>query len=256
MKKKITKYTNYFISLITVALTLNFLLAPAYSLAQTATPSQTTKTICNQITEIESKVGQRITDHKTKIQLKRQELHNHLIERQNQRDTQIQKNRTKWNTNRQEHYAKLEAQAKTDAQKQAVAVFKSTLEQAITTRKAKIDEAIQAFRSNISSTIANRQLAIDAAIKTFQDSQQEALLKAKTDCSNGIDPKIIRQTLHANLKAAREKFRSDIQKIEKIKNSIKTAAENRKQTIAKIQQDFKATLEKARLDLKTAFEKQ
>ncbi len=56
------------------------------------------------------------------------------------------------------------------------------------------------------------------------------------------------------MKAAQDKFKSDRQAVEKLKDSLEPVRAARKQAVEKALADFKAAMEKARADLKAAFQ--
>ncbi len=55
------------------------------------------------------------------------------------------------------------------------------------------------------------------------------------------------------MKSAQDKFKSDRQAIEKLKDSLEPIRATRKQAVEKAIADFKTAMEKARTDLKAAF---
>jgi hypothetical protein len=55
------------------------------------------------------------------------------------------------------------------------------------------------------------------------------------------------------MKAAQDKFKSDRQAIEKLKDLLEPIRASRKAEVEKAIADFKAAMEKARADLKAAF---
>lgn len=232
-----------------MAMAIN-LFSPALIFAQeTPTP----KGFCTRVNEFTSRIDERITDREAKLQAKRQERANNLVEQKNKRDTLRSKNRVGRDENRQEHYTKLESRATTDAQKQAVVVFKTTVEAAVSARKAVVDNAIKAFRQSVDQSIASRKSAVDGAINTFKNAKIAAVEKAKADCAARVDPRTVRETFRTNMKAAQDKFKSDRQAIETLKDTFEPIRTARKQAVEKAIADFKMIMEKARTDLKATF---
>ena len=211
------------------------------------------KGFCAKINEITSRIDQRIAEKETKLKIKWQQRANNLESRRASRDMQRVENRASRDTSYEERYKKLEARATTESQKQAVAVFKAASESAIIARKSAIDTAINTFKQSTDQTIASRKSAIDTAINTFKTAKMAAFEKAKADCAAGIDGKITRETLRSSMKSAQEKFKSDRQAIEKIKDSLELVRQDKKQIFEKAISDFKLEMEKARNDLKTVF---
>ena len=211
------------------------------------------KIICDRLINFSANVDQKITDHKTKLKEKRDEIINKLEIKREERDNKLNATRDQWDTNRQKQFAKLLEHAATDTQKQAVAKFKSDVETAILVRRQAVDAAIQTFRDGVKQAIALRKTATDNSVKTFNSAVATAKTKAQADCANGIDPKTVRLNYQQTLKAARDKFQSDKQNIEKLHGSIEPLIMAKKQATENAIADFKIAMEKARTDLKTAF---
>ena len=212
------------------------------------------RNFCVRIDEVISRVDQQITNRTTQLQVQRQKGINKLTERRNARNERAVENRIKRDGNRTEHYAELEARATTDAQREAVAAFRSTVESAITARKTAIDSATQSFRQSLNQVMTARQTAIDTAVNAFQSSQTTAVNQARADCTAGIDAKTVRETFHANIRTAQAQFNNERQIIEERKDLIEPIRGTQRQAIEKAIADFKATMKKARADLQAAFQ--
>jgi len=209
---------------------------------------------CARMDEIVSRIDQQVTNRTTKLQTRRQEGINQLARRRNVRNERAVENRVKREGNRTEHYAKLEARAVTDAQREAVTTFRATVESAIIARKTAIDSATQSFRQSLNQVIIARQAAIDAAVNTFQSSRTTAINQARADCAAGIDARTVRETFHTNIRTAQAQFNNERQAIEERKDLIEPIQGTQRQAIEKAIADFRATMEKARTDLQAAFQ--
>lgn len=244
-----TNSKKIFVSLLGFTLVFG-LVSPVASYAQTA-PARVN--FCSRIDQIIAPIEQRMTDRDTKLKSKWQEVDANLAKRIAERSARLTDRRGARDENREAHYAKLEARATNDAQKQAVANFKTTVESAVVTRKASVDSAILALQQSIAQTIEARRVAVTAAKNELTTAKSAAIAKAKTDCSAGVDPKTVRETFRASMKAAQDKFRTDYQSIGKLKGSFESVRQIKKQAVEKAISDFKIVLEKARTDLKVAF---
>ena len=228
-------------------------LVPIWIFAQNANDSQKAKGFCALISNLASKYDQRVANRETKLEEKRSEIENRIAERWTQRDAKLTEKRAKWDTNRDEHFAKLEEKAVTDEQKQALLVFKQAVTAAIAARRAAINEAIDDFRRGVEQAKIDRKSAADALRNTFRNSIRAAFEKAKTDCDVGVDPATIRTNFRAEVKTAKEKFESDRQELEKLQTSMETLINTRKEAIKKAIEDFKTVMETARTEFKAAF---
>ena len=158
----------------------------------------------------------------------------------------------KWDENRVEQFVKLEEKAQTDAQKQAVATFEQAVKAAIAVRRAAVQNAINTFRQGMEVVRVSRQSTIDSIKSTFKNSVNIAYQKQQTDCTSNATQATIRSNLKNDLQAAKTKYQSDLQAIEKWKATMDQLLAARKAAIKKAIDDFKASMEKARNDFKTA----
>lgn len=225
------------------------LLIPVLLLAQ----GNAEKGICARLSTLSLKIDERFANFDARLEAKRTETANRIETRQNEFDARLTEKRAKWDANRDEHFAKLEEKAQTDVQKQALLAFRETVTAAISARRAAIDTANQNFREGVQDAIASRKSAVDTATTTFRNSLKAAFDKANSDCQAGVDPRTVRENLGTDLKAARDKFASDRQEIEKLKTPMETLINTRKEAIKKAIDDFKAAIEKAKTDFKAAF---
>ncbi len=228
------------------------LLAPTFSAAQTPpTPgSKPAQNFCTQLPTLMTKVTTELTDRLSKLSTNRDEQSKKVTELWGGRDDNRGKDRAQADANRKAYYLKIEARATTDAQKQAVQAFETTVDAAVTARRNAVDAAIKTFRDSILSAVDTRHKSVDTAIEAFKAAIQPALEKAKADCDARIAARTVRLALQASLKTARTKLRADIQAIEKVNVERITLASERKATIDKAVADFKAALTKAETDLK------
>lgn len=232
------------------------ILAPILVLAQAddaGGPPTGAKGICARLSTIIERTGQRITERDSKLETKRAEISNKIETRRSERDSKLEMRREKWDTNRAEHFAKLEERAQTDEQKQAVLSFTEAVTAAIAERRAAISNAIQDFRDGVNEATASRKESVDELVRSYRDSIQSTFAKAESDCEGGVDPKTVREDLRTTQKAIRAEFISDKQEIEKIKVSMESLITAKREAIKTAIEDFKAEVEEARDRFKAAF---
>ena len=109
---------------ISITLILSFVL-PLVSFAQGPASKNV---FCSRIDQIITPIQGRMVDREAKIQTRWQEIDANLTKRMADRDALLFNNRNTRDENREAHYSELELRATTDAQKQAVADFKATVE--------------------------------------------------------------------------------------------------------------------------------
>ena len=247
-----TNYKNLLAKFWTILILLTFII-PAFVLAQSQNKNNSQSKICTAIVKFAERLDQRFVNQEAKLTARRLERVSKIANHQVEVDVKIDANREKWDDNREEQFGKLEEKAQTDAQKQAVAQFKSTMTAAISTRRAAVDVAIQTFRQGLQQAINDRKTATDTTVSTYKSTINLAIDKAKSDCASGVDTKTVRTNLIQSLKTAREQFNTARQNIEKLSESVETLVAARKQAVEKAHDDFKKAAEQARIQLKAAF---
>lgn len=221
----------------------------------TAQQAPSDKNFCALISNVGAGVTRQIANNVSKFNTRQTNRANGLTQRFTARDTRRTQGRDQIDARRAEHVAKLQRAAKTDTEKQAIAAFDATVKAAIAARRQAVDAAVKAYRDGYNQALAGRGPIVDAVIATFQNSVNAAVGKAKTDCANNAEPKTVRITFLASLKAARQKFEADRKVLEKVPPQLKTIRDAREQAISKAVADFKTAIEKAGADLKAALKK-
>jgi len=208
-------------------------------------------TICDNLEKWVVKTDQVLTDRETKIDEKQTERLEKLNEKRDNRDQKLEQFRTFWEEQWDKHFTALEEKASTSEQKQALVDFKEAVKDALASRQAAVDSAINQFRTDLDKLIADRKTAIETARNAYLNAYNAAVQTAKDSCTNGSDPAQIKETLKAALKAARDKFNSDRQAIEKM--DVKKLVEARQQAFKEAFDYFKKVMEEERAKLQVAF---
>lgn len=245
-------YKKIFISTLGVVMTAAILL-PGLILAQTGEATETLRGFCGRLSDISSKIAQRMDEKEVRLEEKRTEILNNLETRRGERDAKLTEKRVEWDTKRTEVFAKLEERAGTDEQKQAVAVFVAAVQAAVAVRRASVDAAVQGFRGGLAEAMAARQAAVDGIVSAFRASTEAALQKASSDCQAGVTPATVRENFRVELVAARNKFASDRQEIDKLRTSREALLTARREAIKEAVDAFQVVLEQARAALKASF---
>jgi len=207
--------------------------------------------ICDNLENWAVKIDQTLTERETKIQEKQTERLEKLNEKRENRDTKLEQYREKWEMNWEEHFGKLEEKASTSEQQQALVEFKEAIEDARASRQAAVDKVISEFRTGLDKLIADRKTAIETAKTNYINAYNAAIEKAKNSCTQGADASTIKEALKAELKAAKEKFNSDRQAIEKM--DVKKLVEVRQEAFKEALDYFKKAMQAAREALRAVF---
>lgn len=225
------------------------ILVPIVMIAQ-GNDSQVGKSICSKISNSSSKTIQRITEKWGRVQTKRAEITNRIQARWQERDSRLLEKQDRWNTNRVQHFQKLRERFQEGEKKQAVIDFQEAVSEAVVNRRAAISEAITNYRQGVQQLKTGRQSSIDGLKNEFNDDVTAAFEKAEADCNDGVNPGTVRQNLRNDLAAAKEKYHSDYQEIEKISTTMDQLIADRKAAFEEAIQEFKDALEEAKNEFK------
>lgn len=252
------KKNNFFVLVPVVVGTLFFsgaVLAAANPGLRSATAGIGAKNFCTNFSALAQKyqdnlnkeaanVESRLAARAQKEQTNRQDVDNTLAQ-----------NRAKWTQNRQAVYAKLSGRAATDVEKQAVAVFQSTIEAAVTAREGAVDGAKAAFRQGLNQLIVQHQSAAQQTLTGFQSAVQAAVTAAANACSAGTVPATVRTTWQAALAAARAARKTNTGQVDAIGAQVKQLAQTRTAAVKQAMQTYQTALQTAVNALKAAFAK-
>lgn len=169
-----------------------------------------------------------------------------LSEKRAEWDVKRTEVRTAADSKRKEHYDSLRSRAVSDEQKAAVEEFVSSVEAAVSTRRASQDAARESYRSSVNALIATQQADIKQAIDTFKADSLAALAKAKSSCENGVSRDQVMEILKVDLSKARSDFKASVSGREKLGDSIKPLVEIRKQSLETAKTVFEQSMKEAK----------
>lgn len=238
---------------ITVALAILGLLASPLFVSAVQRPVKSSSGFCSTAANVRTQLNTKLGQLETKRGQKRTEISDRLKQRHDQREVDKQTSRNQAKSKFEKNLTRIEDLATTDAQKAAVAAFKAAIEQALATRKAAVDAAMQTFRTSQSALVTQRQDAIKSATMAYKDAVATATAKAQSDCAAGIDAATVRSTFVASIKAAKDKFQSEVTALDKIGQQVKDLTKTRNDAVKAANQVFKTAMEQARDTLKAAF---
>lgn len=208
---------------------------------------------CGRFAETTGNIAEKMSGVRTEIDELKGNREATMEDRRDTRDESLNGIRSMQDARRVEWYAKLEARATTDRQKDAVREFEKTVDASVETRRDAVDAAIAVFRSGVDSLVSGKKNSAEAAADTFQGAVDAAVAKAKADCEAGKDPETIRNTFRASLKKAKTELTASRKSVEGIGGQVDALAKVRNESIRKAVEAFDASLKAATEKLKTAF---
>ena len=160
--------------------------------------------------------------------------------------------RTDNDAKRQEHYEALDERATTDAQKEAVAEFKATVETLVDTRRAAIDAAIEDFEDGVAALLEERKAAVDEAAGDINDRLEAVFDDAEAACDDGDAAPEVRQTFMSDMQALREEQKGK-RDTYNFTDELAALRADRKAAVDAAQAAFRTGLAAAKEELKAAF---
>ncbi len=168
-------------------------------------------------------------------------------------DDKVSKARDVANTKRDSEFTALEDKETTETQKQAVALFVSTVKAAITTRRAAYDKARQTFRDGVDAAVAAHKTQADSQVASYRAAVATAFTKAETSCTSGTPALEVIATLKTDLGNARRTYKDGRQTDTDFAATIKALEKTRKAAIEAATKAFKDTMNAARATLKASW---
>lgn len=226
---------------------------PGLLLAQTSSEPLKGKAFCDKIIDVSQRAVNRIIQRETQIEQNFLERLNNVTSRLSGIQEKIDSKRIKWQENRSKFYEKIGQKAKNDSQKQALANLKQEIDQAITERKAMIDQARIDFRASFEEAVGARHQAVIQALNDYKADLEAAYNKAKADCEQGLTAKTLKEALARALKVGKDKLQEAKTQIDSFGDLLAPIVQARNEAIKKAQDDFRAIVSSAKEEFKAAW---
>lgn len=218
-----------------------------------APKAKNTEAFCTKFTDTANTLASNISKQQTKAVGFLTEREGAIKDGRDARDADLQESRDKAEQKRNDWYKRLEDKADTDAKKNAVVLFKQTVNTAVDTRQKAVDGAVEAFRKGVDDAVSVRNGSMQSTNNDFQTAVNAAVAKVKTDCDNGETTAMIRSNFKTSLKNARDTLKADKKNMDKVGAQVKALAATRQDVVKKAVATFQTTLKTAIADLKKAF---
>lgn len=207
---------------------------------------------CENITQKVSERQGSFNEQKEALRAKKTERVEDRQAERTKRDQEFSEKRVTAKERREQMYQNLLNKAETPEQKEAVGVFQSSVENAVSKRQQAIDNALKTFRNGIDALHANKKDTRAETLTTFQNAVSVALTQAKADCANGVSSQEVHEAYKKSLKEARATLK-EARPDQGLGTQVKALAETKNTSIRQAISDYRTTLEEARQALKTAF---
>lgn len=169
--------------------------------------------------------------------------------RQTEITTTLSQKRTQWDADRAQQYEKMTDLATTDSQKQAIDIFKSSIETAVTVRRTSVDTAINTYFQSTSTALKIQDDQLAASKKNFVASVAIAINNAESDCKTGKNAEQIRSNLSSALANARNQLELTRKDLNNLENSLSTARKTEISSINSAVNSFNSSMSLARKTL-------
>jgi hypothetical protein len=208
---------------------------------------------CTNLPTFSTNLNTKLTTAENNLTTKQQSIVTEAQTRETTRATALAATRAAADQNRAAIYVKLNTQATTSTEKDAVATFQTTIEADVAARRALVDTAISTYWSGVMSVLSTRQAAVQTAEQNYATAMQAALSAATTSCAASTTPATVRTTFAAAVKAATTQFATDRKAIDKSGPQIKALGQARNTSVASAFATFDAQAKAAGVTLKAAF---
>lgn len=237
------------------AVTASALMQTSPAIAQGAASSTKMEgqNFCTRLDSLASKYEQNIN---TKLSGLQDRLTTRTQKMAGNRDAFNQKldqQRAQWKQNRSALYAKLNAKATTDAQKQAVATFKIAIDAAVQAREAAVDAARSTYRNAVDQLVNQHRTDGLQTLSAFQTSVKNAIDTAKTECASGANPATVRTELQNTLASSRSARQDGVKKIDKIGPQLEVLVRARNAAVQQAMETYRNAVKQATETLRAAF---
>lgn len=144
--------------------------------------------------------------------------------------------------------------AQTEEEKKAAVEYQETVEAALEDRRLALDAAIVEYRSAVDAKLAERRQSMESLRAAFEVKVKKTLSTIDEKCAADSSGASLAETLRTGLSSAKAGLANDMAAVARIEASIRSAAEQRKRSVAAALLEFRSTLETANADLRSAFE--
>jgi hypothetical protein len=222
--------------------------------SSTDTPATARGMACARFTAFADVLQARLDDRQTAIDGRRDERKAKLDELRSKHETSRLEMKDTWQRKWTALIAQLQGDAADDAQKAAIAAFKTAMEAAFQGRMTAVEAADKTFRDGLVKLDTDKKTAVANALAAYKVSVKAALDKAKADCGAGKDPETVRANLKSALDASHAKLQDALTGIAGIGDKVAALVQTRHDAIDAAHTDFKTAAEKAHDALKAALQ--
>ncbi len=221
-------------------------LKPALAVGDESIPSA--PLFCASINTVGTKIESQL-DNITKQPVVKVYNPDSLSARQSKIQKELMQKRAQWDNERNQQYDKMLSLAQNDAQKTAITAFKSSVEDAILTRRNSVDSAITTYFNKTGEQLSIESDLLTSARQDFLSAVSAAITTAKSDCQNDKSPAEIRAAFQTNIATARQQLQASRQSIGDVKNNLEAIRKEEIQSINKAVTIFQTSLSSARQTL-------
>lgn len=208
---------------------------------------------CSKFDSKSTTISKEVDSRKSKVDKARVERNDKFGSVQTKWAQKVSEFRTKEDQRREENFKVLDSNAKTDEQKAAVSIYKEAVLAAVSARQAGHEANQKTFVDGVNATTASHRVTVDGQRSTFTSAVSTALANAKASCVAGSSADEVKTKLQADLKVAKENYKTARKSDDKVKNKIKELNEQRKAADKKVNETFKTATQEAREVLKKVF---
>lgn len=207
---------------------------------------------CSNISAVRDRAESKVIEKKKELELKKVDRIQKIVEARAEKDKALATKKDTWDGGYQKQFDLISKKVRNESEKQALSVFKTTVMDALNTRRTVVTKATADFRASVDSIISSRKTGLDHAIKKFQSAILLASGNAEELCSSGENSSTAQKEFKLQISLALKDLQSDVKGLVTTK-SFDDALDARTKTVDTAGDTFKKALTDALATLKKDF---
>lgn len=216
----------------------------------TSTRGNTAANLCLRIADQVVGLANRVSDRVGRVDSDKGDKVSKLNDAWSKFEGDRQNSRDKEDTNLSARLSKLSETGRTDAQKQAIAVFQAAVQNALQAKRTAIDAATKVFHDGVDNLMNSRNAAVSSTLLALKAAFQTASDKVKADCAAGVNAKTVRTTFLNAVKNAQKSYDAAKKSQNDFSFQMKALTDAKQVAFKKAQDDFKSAVNQAKNALK------
>ena len=221
-------------------LTICFLVA--FFIPNLATAKSEKLGYCNGISNMFSKIDQRMNNRNNGIEKNRGDVSDKIEQKREEQEQKKEEKREKWDINRENHFSSILEKAGTKEQKETVSEIIQNIRTAVQNKRVALDSVIDDFHKAVDDLKNERNQNVNTMVNVYGNETKLAFSLAEEECVNKIDPGTVRENLRNRLRNAKSNFNNNKPVINNMKEELAEIINTKKEAIKNVLDNFRAEI--------------